>query len=248
MRFRGENPVYKYGNFDQSYDQSYDDTGCATYSGVIMKSSLILGIVAIIALYSAYTLNITELGFSVIGTLLASAIIAMIAVVATRKLPQFGIVTSIVYAVCEGVFLGIVSGIVAYFYGGELVQMALVGTFGVLAGMLFLYATGIIRVGSFFRRFMYSMVLGLLVASIALFIMSFTGAMFFYDFYVVIVLISVVISSLYLLVDFDSITRLVQSSAPKEFEWSLAIGLATTIVWVYINLLRLLVIIAGRRR
>lgn len=247
MKFRGENPVYKYGNFNQSYDQSNDESYSATYGGVVIKSSLILVIVASIALYTSYELVITDLGFNIIGTLLASAIIAMIAVIATRKLPQFGLVTSIVYGVCEGVFLGIVSGIVAYFYGGELVQMALIGTFGVVAGMLFLYTTGIIRVGSFFRRFMYSMVFGLLIASLVLFIMSFTGVTYFYDFYVAIVLISVVMSSLYLLVDFDSITRLVSSNAPKEFEWSLAIGLATTIVWVYINLLRLLVIIANRR-
>ena len=242
MRFRGENPVFKYGN----YEQSYDDTYSATYGGVINKSAFILAIVSIVALYSSYTLNITELGFNVFGTLMASSIIAIFAVIATRKLPQFGLVTSTVYAVCEGLFLGIISGIVAYFYDRELVQMALVGTFGVFAGMLFLYSTGIIRVGSFFRRFMYSMVIGLLISSIVLLIMSLSGVSYFYDFYVFIIIISVVISSLYLLVDFDSITNYVQSNAPKEYEWSLAIGLATTIVWVYINILRLLVIIGNR--
>lgn len=248
MRFRGENPVYKYGNFDQTYNESYDDNYSATYSGVVVKSTFILAIVAVIALYSSYTLEITELGFSVFGTLIVASIVAMLAVIATRKLPQFGIVTSIVYAVCEGVFLGIISGIVAYFYGGELVQMALVGTFAVLTGMLFLYATGIIRVGSRFKKFMFSMVLGLLVSSLVIFVMSLSGVSYFYSFYVVIIVISVIVSSLYLLVDFDSITKYVESNAPKEFEWSLAIGLATTIVWVYFNILRLLVIITGRRR
>ena len=53
MRFRGENPVYKYGN----YDQSYDDTNCATYSGVTIKTAFVLAIVGVVALGFANTLS-----------------------------------------------------------------------------------------------------------------------------------------------------------------------------------------------
>ena len=168
MRFRGENPVFKYGN----YDEAYDDTNSATYGGVTTKTAIVLGVIGFVALYFANTLNFATIGASVIAPLIIAPIIAIIAVIATHRLPQFAFVTSIVYAVCEGVFLGFISAIVAYFFGGELVQMALVGTFGVLTGMLFLYATGIIRVGSFFRKFMFSMLIGLVISSLLLFVVS----------------------------------------------------------------------------
>ena len=69
-----------------------------------------------------------------------------------------------------------------------------------------------------------------------------------YSFYVAIVLVSVVISSLYLLIDFDNVTRYVEAGAPKNMEWSLSLGLVVTIVWIYIELLRFLAIIANRRK
>ena len=124
--------------------------------------------------------------------------------------------------------------------------MALIGTFGVLAGMLFLYTTGIIRVGPFFKRALFSMMIGILLASVVLFILGLTGSSAFEGFYIAVVLISVVVSSLYLLVDFDRITHYVQSNAPKEYEWSLSLGLVVTIVWVYIELLRLFAILASK--
>jgi uncharacterized YccA/Bax inhibitor family protein len=244
MRIRGENPVFKYGN----YEQGYDDTYAATYGGVVTKTSYILGIIAITAMYLAYTLNFNALDINIIGPLIIAPIIAIIAVIVTHRNPQIAFISSTVYAIAEGVFIGFFSALIAALYGGELVQMALVGTFGVLAGMLFLYSTGIVRVGPFFKRLMFSMLIGLIISSIVLLILSLAGATIFYNFYILIVLISVVVSSLFLLIDFDRITMYVESNAPKEYEWSMALGLAVTIVWIYIEILRLLVILMGRRR
>ena len=244
MRIRGENPVFRHAQ----YEYGYDDANASTYGGVVTKTSYILGIIAIVAMYLAYTLNFNDLGIGVFGPLIGAPIIALIAVIITHRNPALGFITSTVYAIAEGVFLGFISALVAYAYGGELVQMALVGTFGVLAGMLFLYSTGIIKVGPFFRRLMFSILIGLLLSSVVLIILALTGAAVFYDFYVAIVVISVIVSSLFLLIDFDRITHFVQSGAPKEFEWSMSLGLAVTLVWIYIELLRLLIILAGRRR
>jgi len=246
MRLRGENPVYKYAD----YSQSYDDTGSATYGGVVTKTTGLLGIVAITALYFSYQLEVTGFTSGILMGLILAPIMALIAVIVTHRVPAIAPVSSIVYSLCEGVFLGVVSALFALYYGGEIIQMALMGTFGVLGGMLFLYSTGIIRVGGYFRRFMFSMLMGILFASLILFILSLVGVSFeaFYSLYVGIVLISVVISSLYLLIDFDNITRYVEAGAPKNMEWSLSLGLVVTIVWIYIELLRFLAIIANRRK
>ncbi len=244
MRFRGQNPVYKYGD----YTERYDNADQATYTGVVAKTGFILGIIAVVALYFAYTLEITSFGTNVLIPLLVAPIIAIIAIIVTHRNPAIAMFSSIVYAICEGVFLGFISGIVAWAYGGEIVQTALIGTFGVLGGMLFLYSTGIIRVGNFFRRAMFAMLIGLVLSSLVLLVLAFTNVQLFSGLYFGIVVLSVIISSLYLLVDFDNITRYVEGGAPKQTEWSLSLGLAVTLVWLYVEILRLLVIIAGRRR
>jgi uncharacterized YccA/Bax inhibitor family protein len=247
MRFRGQNPVYKYGN----YESTYDDTNSATYGGVVTKSTYLLGLVAVIAMYFAYTLDFVNTGITanIIVTIIIAPIIAIIAIIVTHRMPQIAIFTTTIYALAEGIFIGFISALFASFYGGEIIQMALIGTFGVLGGMLFLYASGVIRVGAFFRKLMFSMLMGIVFSSLILLILMFTGVSFesFYSLYVGIVIISVIVSSLYLLIDFDNITRYVQAGAPREAEWSLALGLVVTIIWLYIELLRLLAIIADRR-
>jgi len=246
MRFRGQNPVYRYGN----YERGYEGTEEATYGGVVTKTSILLGIIAIVALYFANTLNFTSATMPsyIIPVLIGAPILALIMVIATHVSPRIAPVTSIIYAVCEGLFLGFISALYAALYGGAIVQMALVGTFGVLGAMLFLYATGAIRVGNFFRKLMMSMLFGVVFASVILLIISFTGSFeTFYTLYIGIVAISVVLSSLFLLMDFDRISRYVQDGAPKSTEWSLSLGLVVTIVWLYIELLRLLAILTNRR-
>ncbi len=247
MRFRGQNPVYKYGN----YENTYEDTNSATYGGVVTKSTYLLGLVAVIAMYFAYTLDFVNTGITgnIIITIIIAPIIAIIAIIVTHRMPQIAIFTTTIYGLAEGIFIGFISALFASVYGGEIIQMALIGTFGVLGGMLFLYATGVIRVGAFFRKLMFSMLMGIVFSSLILLILMFTGVSFesFYSLYVGIVIISVVISSLYLLIDFDNITRYVQAGAPKQTEWSLALGLVVTIIWLYIELLRLLAIISNRK-
>lgn len=245
MRFRGENPVYKYGN----YDQSYSDVDSATYGGIVTKTAILLGIIAVTALYFANTLSFTSIGANVIVPIIVAPIVAIIAVIMTHRMPQIAFATSIVYGICEGVFLGFISAIYAFAFGGQVVQIALVGTFGVLAGMLFLYSTGLIRVGNFFRRLMFSALMGLIFVSIVLLVLNLTNIVSFAanpGLFLGIAVISTIFSSLFLLIDFDRITKYVEANAPKESEWSLALGLVVTIVWIYVELLRLVAIITSR--
>ncbi len=245
MRFRGENPVYKNGN----YEQAYSDVDSATYGGVVTKTAILLGIIAVTAMYFASTLTINSIGANVIVPIIVSPIVAIIAVIMTHRMPHIAFATSIVYGICEGIFLGFISAIYSFAFGDSIVQIALVGTFGVLAGMLFLYSTGLIRVGNFFRRLMMSALIGLIFVSIVMVILNLTNVISLagnYELYLGIAVFSTILSSLFLLVDFDRITNYVEANAPKESEWSLALGLVVTIVWIYVELLRLVAIITSR--
>ena len=245
MRFRGANPVYsRMGDIYSESDVS------ATYSGVTTKSGLLLGIIAVIALYFGASLSFdANFGVSII-TIIAAPIIAIISVIMAHRRVELAWMFSLIYATMEGIFLGFISALFAYLYGTDIIMMALLATFGVLAGMLFLYSTGIIRVGNFFRRTMFSILIGLIFAGIILMFMFMFGGIDTqagYTLYISIVVLSVIISSLYLLIDFDNISNLVDAGAGKEYEWMLALGLVVTIVWLYIELLRLLAILSRRR-
>ncbi|MCK5761949.1 MAG: Bax inhibitor-1/YccA family protein [Candidatus Izimaplasma sp.] len=246
MRFRGQNPVYsRMGEMDSESEYS------ATYGGVTRKTGLLLAIIAVVALYFGSTLNFGEnMGISMV-TIIAAPIIAIISLIFAHRNVELAWMFSLIYATMEGVFLGFISALFVYLYGTEIVQMALLATFGVLAGMLFLYSTGLIRVGNYFKRAMFSMVIGLLFASVILMVLFMLGGLSTtagYGLYVGIVVLSVIISSLYLLIDFDNITNMVEAGAGKEYEWMLSLGLVVTIVWLYIELLRLIAIISGRRK
>ncbi len=245
MRFRGQNPVYS------RMGDVYSETDQATYGGVTQKTGLLLFIIASIALYFGSSLSFDVSIRGAIFTMIVAAIVALISVILAHRNTQLAWMYSLIYAACEGLFLGFISALVANWYGTEIVLMALMATFGVLAGMLFLYSTGIIRVGDFFRRFLFSALIGLIFAGIILMFLFLFGGIdtqIGYSFYIFIVLVSVVISSLYLLVDFDNVTKLVEAGAGREYEWTLSLGLVVTIVWLYIELLRLFMILAGRRK
>jgi len=245
MRFRGANPVYS--RMGDIYSES-DNT--ATYFGVTQKTGLLLAIITVIALYFGSNISFdTSIGM-LIGTIIVALIIAFFSIIMAHKMVGLAWLFSLVYATMEGVFLGFISALFMSLFGTDIVITALLATFGVLAGMLFLYSTGLIRVGNLFRRFMFSMLIGLLFSGIILIIMFRLGGLSTqtgYSLYFGIVVISVIISSLYLLIDFDNITNLLDAGAGKEYEWILSLGLVVTIVWLYIELLRFLAIVSRKK-
>ena len=210
MRFRGQNPVYSRAEYHEGSVSS------ATYGGVALKTGFLLGIIAVIALYFGSSLDFDGFPIGMLVTVFISPIVAIIMVILAHKRVEVAWLFSIIYAVCEGVFLGFISALFATVIGSDIVYNALLATFGVLAGMLFLYSTGLIRVGTGFRRFMYSALLGIVFATLLLFGMYLFGGSsshVFNSLYITIILVSVVVSSLYLLVDFDNISNIVDSGA-----------------------------------
>lgn len=244
MRLGSPNPVFRSADFDNDYG-----TGSATYLGVTAKTTILLGIIAVVAMYVANTIQLETIGNMIVPTI-GAVIFSLIMVLVSHRMPQIAFITAPLYAVCEGYILGMLSTLYAFAFGGEIVQYALIGTFAVTGGMLFLYSTGVLRVGNFFRRMMRSIVLGLLLAHLAMFIASLFGVNVYanYGLYTIISLVGVVAASLYLLMDFDRITRYIDAGVSRQSEWSLGLGLVTTLVWLYIELLRILAIVASRAR
>jgi len=185
------------------------------------------------------------------GTLaIAGAIGGFIMAMITVFRPQSSAITAPIYAILEGLFLGAISAVINARYPGVAFQAVLL-TIGTLFTMLFLYRSGYIRATPKFRRgvmmatgavffaYLISWIMGMFGMSVGF--MHSNGPLG-----ILINLAIIVVAALNLIMDFDFIEKGSQMGAPKYMEWYGAFGLMVTLIWLYIEFLRLLSRFAGR--
>ncbi|MCF7924075.1 MAG: Bax inhibitor-1/YccA family protein [Candidatus Izimaplasma sp.] len=231
MRMRSRNPVLSQANH---YD--YVTEKPITYASVTIKTLFLLSIAVVSAFVSLYYFG-DQLSM---GWLFGAMIVGLISVIFGSRSIKYAPIFGVIYAISEGLVLGIVSALFAYVYEG-IVITALATTLLVFAIMLLLFQTNIIKVNQKFASF-------LVVTLMAVIIMSLIGIMipsvFSGNLYTVIVLVSAALSAFFLLLDFQRIKTSVESGMDQKVGWILALGLMITIVWIYIEMLRLLAIFA----
>lgn len=244
-RFRGRNPIYKaYGGDYASASSDYT----ATYGGVFRKTVLLLLLTGFIAYYVG-TMNIEFSMGMLIGGFILSPIVAYIMVVLVHSNTQLTFLYSILYAVFEGIFLGLLTMLVASYTDGPIVLYALTGTFGTVFVMLIVYSSGLVHVGEGFKSFLFTAFGTLFLLVIGYFILSLFGVFTStagISIYMTIIVFSIFVSTLYLLYDFNQVQEMVGAGVDKQYEWSLSLGLIVVIVWLYVDILRLLAIIMNR--
>ena len=151
---------------------------------------------------------------------------------------------TLAYAAVEGVFLGAVSEAFNAYYPGIVLQ-AVIGTFGVFAGMLVVYKTGAIRVTPRFTRWLLGAMIGVLVLALANWIATFfvAGGLGLRDGGTAAIIFSLVVigvAAMSLLLDFDMADAAIRRGVPARFAWYISFGLLVTVVWLYLEILRLL--------
>ena len=148
------------------------------------------------------------------------------------------------YAMCEGLFLGGISAMFNEAYPGIVIQ-AVLATFAAMFSMLGLYRIGAIKCTDKFRSVIFTATISVAV----LYLIQFIGSFFHYSIPAIFgagtigigfSIIVVAIAALNLILDFDFIERGSQMMLPKDYEWYGAFGLMVTLVWLYIEILRLL--------
>jgi uncharacterized YccA/Bax inhibitor family protein len=172
------------------------------------------------------------------------AIIGFIAVMVTVFKPMTSHILGPVYAVGQGLFVGALSKMFDATYSGIVVQ-AVGTTLAVFGVMLFLYRTRILRVTDKFRRIVIGATLGVMVFYLASFVFSMFGAnvSFLSSSSGMGILFSLFVAGLAafnLALDFDFIERGEAMGLPRRMEWFAALGLLVTLVWLYLEVLRLL--------
>jgi uncharacterized YccA/Bax inhibitor family protein len=223
-----------------------------TIDDVVTKTGITLGVLTVAAIVS-YFLVASNLALAMPLTLIGALGGLGLVLVATfgRKQDSPAIVLS--YAVLEGLFLGAVSFVFANFTvssanAGALIGEAVLGTFGVFFGMLVVYKTGAIRVTPKFTRMLVAAMFGVL----ALMLGNFVLAMFHVGggtglglrsggtIAIIFSLVCIGIAAFSFLIDFDAADQMIRAGAPEKAAWGIALGLTVTLVWLYLEILRLL--------
>lgn len=161
-------------------------------------------------------------------------------------------VTTPLYAALEGLALGGISLAFEARYPG-IVMNAVGLTFGTLAALLLAYRSGLVRATENFKLGIFAATGGIALLYLVSMVMGFFGKSipFIHGSGLIGIGFSVVvvaIAALNLVLDFDFIERGAESGAPKYMEWYAAFGLLVTLVWLYLEILRLLAKLQGRRR
>jgi uncharacterized YccA/Bax inhibitor family protein len=223
-----------------------------TVQGTVTKTFVLLVVLMATALWSWSAMASQTLAPGVlIGSALAGFVVAMITVFKPTVAPW----TAPAYAALEGVFLGAISQVIEMRYHDRVPGIAMQAvslTCGVTFVMLFLYATRLIRVTDKLRTGIVAATGALCLFYFVAFLLSFFGMAVPLVFSssmpgIGFSLFVVGLAAFNLLLDFDFIERAAYTGAPKYMEWYGAFGLMVTLIWLYIEILRLLTKLANQR-
>lgn len=222
-----------------------------TVSGTATATGVLLVLLLVTATIGWVTTDPLVDGFP--GLALGGAIVGLVCGLVVSFKPTLARVLGPVYALAEGYFLGVISRAYDTMYDGIVLQ-AVGATLGVFAVMLVLYRTQIIKVTQRFRRIVLGAMMGLMLFYLVSWIVSlFAGrdAVSFMNsssnFGILISVVAAGLAAMMLAIDFDLIERGAREGWPKGMEWYGAFGLLTTLVWLYLEMLRLLAKLQDRR-
>lgn len=172
-------------------------------------------------------------------------IVGFVFAIASAFKPTWSPVTAPLYALAEGTFLGAISAMFEVRYQGIVLQ-AVLASIGVLAVMLFLYRSGVIKVTQKFRMGVFAATGGIaLLYLVSWGLSAFTSINMSFlfgggTFSILFSVFVVCIAALNLVLDFDLIERAAEQGAPRYMEWYCSFALMVTLVWLYLEILRLL--------
>ncbi len=240
------NPVFSDSTFERVGHSSSADS--MTVNGSIMKT-FILGLVFILTSFIVMSYLPNFYG-SLNAVIMASAIGAFFVGLIISFKPTTAPVLSVVYAVLESVVVTVISIVLNQKYNG-IVFEAVAYTMIAFFTMLILYRIGVIKATETFKSVIITATAAIAISYVVLFILSFFGIRpnWFYgnsSLSIGINAVIIVVAALNLILDFDFIEKGSSMQMPKYMEWYAAFGLILTIIWLYLEILRILSKIKSR--
>lgn len=240
---RRSNPVFnKIQKMDNYYSSDY---ACATYNGIGVKVLLYV-LITLVGVALGIYLLFNNPNFMVMS-LAFSGILTFIFAILAMSIPKTSMICGTLYCLFEGTFIGVLSLLFEAMVPGVVIT-AVLGTLSVVLVVGVIYATGLVKVTSGFYRFLmifsFAAILTMVFLGIASLFPAFSGLFSNIGVTLLVAGISLLLASLFLISDLKQATSIVESGSPKQFEWMAAFGIAYTVLWIYVEVLRFVAIIA----
>lgn len=222
------------------------ETGRMTLDDVVVKSAISFGTLILVAAVSFLALSEATAFTLVLPGLVVGLVLGL--VISFKQSTNPALILA--YAAAEGLVLGGISRAFEAQYAGIVVQ-AVLGTLAAVVGMIALYSTGTLRATPKFTKVLITAAFGYLalgLVSLVAALFGFSGGLGLYGVHglgLLLAVAGVAIASLFLILDFDGIERGIRAGAPARYSWLAAAGLMMTIVWLYLEMLRLIAILRG---
>jgi uncharacterized YccA/Bax inhibitor family protein len=247
-------PSYGGSSAPPGYEQS---TGAVmTIDSVVQKTGITLGVTVLVAAATWFLTGPID-NPDTARTLYMLSMVGAFGGLALSMVNSFKRVISpplvLAYAAVEGLFVGAFSKVMEATFGNPaqpgLVMGAVVGTVAAVAGTLAAYKFFNIQVGTKFRKWVVAAMFGFVAVSLLDFVLGFFSASIgingFGGIGFVMSLVGLGLGVLLLILDFDFVERGIAARLPEQESWRAAFGLTVTIIWIYIELLRILAILRG---
>jgi uncharacterized YccA/Bax inhibitor family protein len=227
-------------------------TGPMTIDSVVQKTAITLGLTILVAAATwvlTPAIDSNKAAMALYPLILVGGLggFALSMVNSFKRVVSPGLVLA--YAVLEGLAVGAFSKLLEGMFGGGLVLGAVAGTFAAAGGTLAAYKFFNIKVGDKFRTWVIAAMFGFVAVSLLDLVLSMfnadLGVNDFGGMGLVFSLIGLGLGVLMLILDFDFVERGIEAGLPERESWRAAFGLTVTIVWIYIELLRILAILRG---
>ncbi|MFE2293428.1 Bax inhibitor-1/YccA family protein [Streptomyces sp. NPDC059452] len=226
-------------------------TDAMTIDDVVTRTAMTLGLVVVAAAVAWWVMPVDQANLgTAIGVAVGAAIIGFVLslVNSFKRRPSPPLILT--YAAFEGVFLGIVSNIVSYYVAPGAAMQAVLGTMAVFAGVLIAYRTGLIRVTRRFYGFVMAATIGFMLLMMVNMLFAVFGGGDGLGFRsgtlgIIFGIVAIVIGACILALNFKQVEDGIAYGAPREEAWLAAFGLTVTLVWIYIEMLRLVAILSG---
>ena len=227
------------------------DPGRMTIDSVVQKTGICLAVVVLVGAATWYLtgdLDQTSVGaLYMLGLVGAMAGFGLSMANSFKKVIRPALVLA--FAVAEGIFVGAFSKALEATFGDGLVAGAVLGTVAAVASTLAAYKFFNIQVSSKFRKWVVAAMFGFVAVSLLDFVLSMFGSAIgingFGGLGLIMSFVGLGIGILMLILDFDFVERGIAAGLPEVESWRAAFGLTVTIVWIYIEILRILAILRG---
>lgn len=257
---QSRNPAMRVIESEQPF--GIERTSAMTLGGTVTATSILLSIVAVVGILSWQAINSAFISSGsmpgwafpvMIGALIGGIVVSVV----IYKAPKSAPIVAPLHAILEGAFVGVATFVIPMQFlpmqpgattnpGAMIALQAAVATFAVTGVMLAGYASGILRVGPLLQKVMITALISLVGYTALIWILSFFGVGIWNGYADTGMMgigftgLCVGLASLFLLLDFKYIEEGIEHKAPKYMEWVGAWGLMITLVWLYIELVRLL--------